>query len=51
MFQATRTRIAAALVVAAGAIAGYLAATGPSPLAAAGRPAQGRPQRPTHHDR
>jgi arylsulfatase len=36
MFMATRPRIATALVVAAGAIAGYLAATdGPSPLAAA----------------
>jgi arylsulfatase A-like enzyme len=36
MFMATRTRIAAALVVAAGVIAGYLAATGgPTPLSAA----------------
>src|SRR6476646_2118382 len=35
MFMATRTRIGAVLIVAAGAIAGYLAATGPSPLAAA----------------
>src|SRR5262245_28505698 len=36
MSQLTRTRIAAALVVAASAVAGYLAATGrPNPLAAA----------------